>query len=198
MMTMLKTEITRNDILPMDVYGGERKERRAKLTAVKKNRRLAVGPDATFYFENYETMWHQVHEMLYIERGGDEQIADELAAYNPMIPQGRELVATVMFEIPDQNRRRALLAKLGGVEETMFIEIDGETIDGVPEADVDRTTADGKASSVQFVHFPFTDQQVAKFRDPAARVVVGISHAAYSHMAIMPANIREALALDFA
>jgi len=196
-MTPRKTEITRDDILAMDVYARERKDRRRQVTELKKNRRVAVGPDATFYFENYVTMWHQVHEMLHIERGGEAQIADELRAYNPLIPQGRELVATVMFEIPDEARRRDLLARLGGVEDTLFIEIGGERIAGVPEADVDRTTADGKASSVQFVHFPFTDEQVAAFEDPGTRAVVGIGHPDYSHMAVLPAAVRDALAEDF-
>ncbi len=111
-------EITRDDILPMADYARERKGRRRALTEVKQHRRLEVGPVCSFYFENYETMWNQVHEMLFIEKGGEAQIADQLSAYNPLIPKGRELVATVMLEIDDPVRRGALLAKLGGVEET--------------------------------------------------------------------------------
>ncbi len=145
-------------------YTRTRKERRRALVALKKHRRLEVGPDCSVYFENYETMWNQVHEMLFIEKGGEAQIADEISAYNPLIPKGRELVATVMFEIDDPVRRGALLAKLGGVEETAFIRIGGATIHGVPEADLDRTSAAGKASSVQFIHVPFTDAQIAAFR----------------------------------
>lgn len=193
----MKREITRDDILPMERYGAERAERRKAVTAAKKNRRIEVGPFATFYFENYETMWHQVHEMLFIERGGEEQIADELAAYNPLIPNGRELVATIMFEIDDEVRRRTVLARLGGVEETVTITVDGETVRGVPEADVDRTSAAGKASSVQFIHFPFTAGQIAKFRTPGAQVIVGFGHENYAHMAVMPEAVRAALAEDF-
>jgi len=193
----MKKEITREDILPMAKYEAERRELRRNLVTRKKYRRQDVGPVCTFYFENYETMWAQVHEMLYIEKGGEEQIADELSAYNPLIPQGRELVATVMFEIDDPLRRKTFLAKLGGIEETAFFELDGERVVGKPEEDVDRTTADGKASSVQFIHFPFTDAQVEKFKTPGTRVVLGFTHSEYAHMTILPEDVRAALAQDF-
>jgi hypothetical protein len=192
-------QITRDDILPMADYIRERKERRRALVEAKKHRRIDVGPDCSFYFENYQTMWNQVHEMLFIEKGGEAQIADELRAYNPLIPKGRELVATVMFEIDDPLRRGALLARLGGIEETAFIRIGGETIKGVAEADVDRTSAAGKASSVQFIHFPFTDAQVAAFRGAGGdtEAVVGFSHPEYAHMAVLSGAVRKALAEDF-
>ncbi len=193
-----KREITRADILSMEEYGAKRKELRKALVAKKRHRRIEVGPVCTFYFENYESMWSQVHEMLFIEKGGEEQIADELSAYNPLIPQGRELVATVMFEIDEEARRRAFLSKLGGIEETAFIEIDGSTAKGTPEEDVDRTTADGKASSVQFIHFPLTEDQAAKLKTPGTRVIVGFSHPNYSHMVVVPEAMREALAGDLA
>ena len=192
-----KHEITPADILSMDDYGRERPERRKRVTEIKRNRRLSIGPDATFYFESYDTMFHQVHEMLFIERGGAEQIADELSAYNPLIPKGRELVATLMFEIDDPVRRARFLNGLGGVEETISFEFAGETVQGVPEDDIDRTTADGKASSIQFLHFPFTDDQVAKFRDPATQVQLKVAHEKYGHIAILPEAVRDALAGDF-
>ena len=192
-----KHEITRDDIISMERYAAERKERRRALVEAKRKRRLEVGPVCTFYFENYETMWNQVHEMLFIEKGGEAQIADELAAYNPLIPKGSELVATVMFEIDDPLRRKAFLQRLGGVEETAFIKLGDETVAGVPEDDVDRTSADGKASSVQFLHFPFTRAQVEAFRLSGAQVVLGFGHAEYSHMAVMPEAVRAALAEDF-
>ncbi len=194
----MKQEITREDILPFDVYAAERKARRAKMMEVKKRRRMEVGPFATLYFENYETMWHQVHEMLHIERGGDGQIEDELRAYNPLIPKGKELVATVMFEIDDDIRRANVLARLGGVEETAIIQFDGETVKGEPEEDVDRTNAAGKASSVQFIHFPFTPEQIEKFSAPGAQILIGFGHENYGHMAVMPDAVRESLARDFA
>tara|TARA_R100001039_G_C1829048_1_gene93779 strand:+ start:225 stop:815 length:591 start_codon:yes stop_codon:yes gene_type:complete len=192
-----KHEITRADIMPMEVYGRERADRRKRMTEIKRNRRVAVGPDATFYFESFDTMFHQVHEMLFIEKGGDAQIPDELAAYNPLIPKGRELVATLMFEIDDPVRRAQFLNGLGGVEETVTFEFADETVKGVPEADIDRTTADGKASSVQFLHFPFTDAQAAKFKDAATQVRLQIAHEKYGHIAILPAPVKDALASDF-
>lgn len=192
----MNTEIVRGDIMDMDAYGKIRAEKRKGLMPVKARRRVAVGPDATFYFESYDTMWLQVHEMLFIERGGEEQIPDELSAYNPLIPQGDELVATVMFEIDDPQRRKIVLGKLGGVEETMTIEFDDETIVAEAEQDVDRTTADGKASSVQFVHFKFTADQAAKFQEPGAKVVLGITHPNYPHMTVISEQVRAELAGD--
>lgn len=193
-----KRMITADDILPMEVYAADRKARRKALVDVKRHRRIEVGPVCTFYFENYETMWSQVQEMLYIEKGGDEQLKDELEAYNPLIPQGSELVATVMFEIDEPVRRATFLSKLGGVEETAFFQFDGETVESTPEEDVDRTTADGKASAVQFMHFHFTADQVAKFRAENQQVILGFKHRAYSHMVVLPEDVRAALAADFA
>ena len=192
-----KHEIRRDDIMDMAAYERIRVERRRELVQIKRQRRLEVGPECLFHFENYETMSAQIHEMLYIEKGGEAQIADELAAYNPLIPNGRELVATVMFEIDDPARRHTVLAKLGGIEETAVLRIGGETIKGRAEADVDRTNAAGKASSVQFIHFPFTDAQVAAFRQPGAEILVGFTHPHYGHMAVMPEGVRQALAKDF-
>lgn len=189
-------EITRADIIDMEEYGRTRKDRRAALVARKRNRRVELGPYATAYFECYETMRHQVHEMLFIERGGEEQIDDELSAYNPLIPNGRELVATVMFEIDDEVRRKMVLSKLGGVEETAFMNFGGETIKGVPETDVDRTTADGKASSVQFIHFPFTDGLANMFRDPETEVTLGFTHPEYAHMTVLTDAVQSELAGD--
>jgi hypothetical protein len=193
-----KRSLTRADILPYEEYAGRRREHRQRVSELKRDRRLEVGPFVTFYFENYDTMWHQVHEMLYIERGGEAQIADELAAYNPLIPQGDSLSATVMIEIEDPARREAMLKRLGGIEDRMFIEVAGERIRGIPDPTRENTSPDGKASSVQFVSFPFTPAQQAAFRQPGARVVVGIDHAAYGHMAVMPEAVRVALAQDFA
>jgi hypothetical protein len=192
-----RREVTRADIMSLAEYGAKRAELRNKVLALKRNRRVEVGPVATFYFECYETMWQQIHEMLWIEKGGEAQIEDELRAYNPLIPKGNELVATVMFEIDDPIRRKAFLSRLGGIEECAFLRFDGETVKGVPEADVDRTTADGKASSVQFIHFPFTPEQTAKFRRDGTEVVLGFSHEHYGHMALLPEAVRRALVRDF-
>lgn len=190
-------QITRSDIMDMAEYEKIRRDSRKRVTEMKKSRRVHIGPDATFYFESFDTMWHQVHEMLYIEKGGEEQIADELSAYNPMIPNGRELIATLMFEIDDPDRRARFLAGLGGVEETVTISFDGETIKGEPEEDVDRTNADGKASSIQFLHFPFSDEQAKKFTTPGTEIRLAIGHEKYGHIAILSAATCLALAGDF-
>jgi hypothetical protein len=190
--------ITRADILPMQDYVKVRDERRRRMAELKKNRRVHVGPDVTFYFENFETMVHQVHEMLVVEKGGEAQIEDELRAYNPLIPTGRELVATMMIEIDDPRRRDRVLRELAGIENAVALTVDGETIAAVPERDVERTTKDGKTSSVHFLKFPFTDAQVAAFRADGARVVLALSHPKYGHMAALPEDVRAPLAQDFA
>ena len=194
---MDRHEISRENILSMETYAIERRDRRREAVAMKRNRRMEVVPVAAFYFENYDTMWHQVHEMLYIERGGEEQIADELAAYNPLIPKGHELIATVMFEIDDEVRRRNFLGRLGGVEETGFLKFADEKIRGIAEADLDRTTAEGKASAVQFLRFPFSQSQISKFSSKEVEVIIGFEHANYSHMAVMSQSVRKALVTDF-
>jgi Protein of unknown function (DUF3501) len=192
-----KHRITRDDLMPMAEYAARRRDLKQQISAAKQHRRLEVGPFATFYFESYQTMWHQVQEMLHIEKGGEAQIDDELAAYNPLIPNGRELVATVMLEIADPDRRARILAGLGGFEHTLSLTVDGAVVAGVPEADVERTNAAGKASSVQFVHFPFTADQIDRFKTAGVQVVVGIGHENYGHMAVMPEDIRAALSADF-
>ncbi len=193
-----RTEITRADILPMEQYGRERRALRQAIIAAKKPRRVEVGPIATFYFENYQTMWFQVHEMLFVEKGGEAQIDDELRAYNPLIPNGKELVATVMLEIEDPARRAAMLLRLSNVENHMFMSVGGDMIRGRAEAEVDRTRAsDGKTSSVHFVHFPFTDDQILRFRTPGVQVVLGFDHPEYAHMAVLPPAARAALGEDF-
>ena len=195
---MTPRKIEPSVIIPRAEYGPLRAERRKRMSEIKKDRRLEVGPFATFYFESYDTMLHQVHEMLFIEKGGAEQLPDELAAYNPLIPQGSELVATVMFEIDDPIRRARVLGMLGGVEHKAFIRVGSDTIRAVAEDDQDRTREDGKASSVQFMRFPFTAAQVEAFRSGVGEVIVGFDHANYGHMAVMPPAVRQALSRDFA
>ena len=195
---MKKTEITRDDIMAMDAYEAVREERRRAMSAVKRNRRVEVGPFATFYFECYETMLHQVQEMLFIEKGGEAQLADELSAYNPLVPKGDELVATVMFEIDDKVRRHNVLSRLGGIEDHMMLTIDGDRVACHPEADVDRTSAAGKASAVQFVHFQLSPTQISAFKRSEAQIVLGFDHPEYGHMAVVPEAVRSELAGDLA
>ena len=176
-----KREIQKNDIIPLDIYIKQRKELRKRIVEFKKNRRISLGPYATFYFESYETMLAQVQEMLYIEKGGDEQVKDELIAYNPLIPNGEELIATLMFEIDNPVSRAAFLGKVGGIEEKVFMKIEGEVIKAIPEKDVDRTSSEGKASSVQFIHFKLNSQQIEKFKTNSPNIEIGINHNEYSH-----------------
>ena len=191
-----KKEIQKQDIMPLDVYLKRRKELRKNIVEFKKNRRVALGPYATFYFESYETMLAQIQEMLYIEKGGDEQLKDELEAYNPLIPNGTELTATLMFEIDNPVSRADFLGKIGGIEEKVFMKVSGDKIKAVPEVDVDRTSEEGKASSVQFIHFKLTDAQISKFKD-FSEVEIGIDHKDYSHTTKLNENTIKALLSDF-
>jgi len=183
--------------MPIAEYGKIRRERRQAVSELKKRRRVEVGPFATFYFENYETMWQQVHEMLFVEKGGETQVEDELETYNPLVPQGNELIATAMLEIDDPARRATVLARLGGIENHIFLELDGERIAGKPDPSRENTSSDGKASSVQFVWFRFTAAQIARFKTTGRRVLVGIDHPNYAHMAVMSDRVRASLAEDF-
>jgi hypothetical protein len=196
MMPKEKREIQKNDIMSLDIYTKQRKELRKNIVEFKKNRRISLGPYATFYFESYETMIAQIQEMLYIEKGGDEQLKDELKAYNPLIPNGKELTATLMFEIDNPVSRATFLSKVGGIEDHVFINVDGEEIKAVPETDVDRTSAEGKASSVQFIHFNFNDEQISKFKN-SSQVEIGISHQEYSHTTKISEVTIRSLSSDF-
>jgi hypothetical protein len=188
--------ITPADIIPDAVFAAQRKARRAALLPHKRLRRVALGPWCTAYFESFETMLFQVREMLLIEKGGEAQVGDELAAYNPMIPQGAELTATVMFEIDDPVRRARVLAELGGVEDHFFLDIDGARSSAVEEGDIERTREDGKTSSVHFLHFPLTPDQIAAFHAPHARILLGCDHPRYAHLAVLSDETRAELARD--
>ena len=191
-----KREIQKEDIMPLDVYTKNRKELKKNIVDLKKDRRIALGPYATFYFESYETMLAQVHEMLYIEKGGNEQLKDELIAYNPLIPNGKELTATLMFEIDNPVSRSTFLGKVGGIEDKVFMKVNGEEIKAHPEDDVDRTSANGKASSVQFIHFKFNDEQISKFKK-SSEIEIGINHNEYSHTTKLTENSIKSLSADF-
>ena len=191
-----KRQIVKEDIMPLDVYTKSRKDLRKGIVEFKKDRRIALGPYATFYFESYETMLAQIQEMLYIEKGGEEQLKDELEAYNPLIPDGKELTATLMFEIDNPVSRAAFLGKVGGIEDTIFMKIDREKIKAVPEDDIDRTTSEGKASSVQFIHFKFNDDQISKFKN-ISEIEIGIDHKEYSHTTKLSENTIKSLSVDF-
>ena len=196
-MSKEKKQIEKKDLLPFDVYAKSRKQIRKDIVEFKKDRRIALGPYATFYFESFETMLAQVQEMLYIEKGGDEQLKDELTAYNPLIPNGKELTATLMFEIDNPISRSVFLGKVGGIEKKIFIKIHGEVVNAIPEQDVDRTSVEGKASSVQFIHFKLTDEQIQKFKSDSAQVELGIDHKEYSHVTKLSTDNINSLLTDF-
>jgi hypothetical protein len=196
-MSKEKRLIEKEDLIPANIYSESRKQIRKDLVEFKKNRRIALGPYATFYFESFETMVAQVQEMLHIEKGGDEQLKDELIAYNPLVPNGTELIATLMFEIDNPISRGAFLGKVGGIEEKIFMKIDKEEIKATPEADVDRTSAEGKASSVQFIHFKFSDDQINKFKKGNISIELGIDHKEYSHTTKLTEDNIKSLSADF-
>ena len=196
-MSKEKREIEKEDLLPSEVYLKSRKQIRKDLVEFKKDRRIALGPYATFYFESFETMVAQVQEMLHIEKGGDEQLKDELTAYNPLVPKGKELIATLMFEIDNPISRSAFLGKVGGIEEKVFMKINDEIVKAVPEEDIDRTSAEGKASSVQFIHFKLNEDQISKFKSDGATIELGIDHKEYTHTTKLGEDSVKSLCADF-
>ena len=194
---MKKFEIKEEDVIDIDRYISERAEIKKKISVLKENRRVPVGPHATFYFECYQTMIYQVQEMLYIERGGKEQLYDEIKAYNPLVPKGKELVATLMFEIDNEKKRKDFLNSVGGIEERIFIEINKEKIFAKPEDDTERTSDDGKASSVHFIHFHFSKSQIESFINNDNNVIIGFDHKNYSHFSQLSDESKEELSNDF-
>ena len=196
-MSKEKRQIEKKDLIPSDIYLRDRKKIRKDLVEFKKNRRIALGPYATFYFESFETMLAQVQEMIYIEKGGDEQLKDELIAYNPLVPNGKELTATLMFEIDNPVSRATFLGKVGGIEQKIVMKIDNENVKAVPEQDVDRTSEEGKASSVQFIHFKFNDDQIAKFKLGNVSIEIGINHKEYAHTTKLTEDNVKSLSADF-
>ncbi len=196
-MPIAEKRVTAEDIMPLDKYAQCRKMMRSQILDVKRPRRIDVGPFATLYFENFDTMLAQIQEMLFIENGGDEQLEDELTAYNPMIPQGQELTATLMFEIEDEKRRGDILRTLTDVEMKVYVDVNGEKFFAVPEQETERTASDGKTSSVHFLHFPVSEQGIAAFKQDDAKVIIGIEHDNYGHMTVLSADSVASLRADF-
>ncbi len=196
MSNMAKTTLTAEDIIPNAEFEAQRKEHQTALRAHKVHRRVDVGPFASFFFESWFTMWWQTQEMLRVEGGGAEQLADELVAYAPMVPNGRNLSATMMIQIEDAVRRSRELAQLGGIEHEVALIIGGEAVHAKAEDDLDRTNADGKASSVHFFLFPLTSSQIEVLKDGTAEVQLRIGHPNYNHIAILNAEQKAALAAD--
>ena len=194
---MKKFNIKEGDVINIDKYIKERPKIKKEISEIKKFRRIPVGPYATFYFECYDTMIYQVQEMLYIERGGIEQMKDELRAYNPLVPKGKELVATLMFEIDNEFKRKEFLNSVGGIEEESFIQIGEHKIMSRPEQDTDRTSKDGKASSVHFLHFDFTEDLIKEFVKDQSTVFLGFNHKNYKHFSELSSEVKSELKKDF-
>ena len=194
---MKKFSIKENDVINIDKYITERPKIKKEISEIKKFRRIPVGPYATFYFECYDTMIYQVQEMLYIERGGIEQMKDELKAYNPLVPKGKELVATLMFEIDNEFKRKEFLTSVGGIEEETFIQVGEHKIMSRPEQDTDRTSKDGKASSVHFLHFDFTEDLIKEFVKEGSTILLGFSHKNYKHFSELSPEVKSELKKDF-
>ena len=177
--------INKDELLDIIEYEKVRNDYRKDIIAYKKNRRISVGPFATFYFESYKTMLYQIQEMLFVEGAPEGQLEDELAAYNPLIPQGSELVTTLMFEINDEKIRHNFLSSIGNVEEFIYMSIGDDKIKARYESDIDRTNSKGKTSSVHFLHFDFNQDQIEQFNSNEAKIYLGIEHKNYSHITIL-------------
>ena len=195
-MSLKDKKINATDVLDLAEYTKNRKSIRKNVVEMKKNRRVSLGPHAIFYFENFFTMKSQIEEMLYIEKGGEGQLKDELEAYNPMIPQGKELIATFMFEIDNPITRKNILSQLGRVEIEIFISLNGEKIYATPEADTERTDKHGKTSSVHFLHFYMNDNQISLFKDLKTEIILGTDHQNYLYGTTMSSEVQSALIED--
>ena len=194
--------MTNNQIQPEDIYERKdyiniRPQLRKEIVDRKRKRRIDIGPYVTLYFENRDTIIHQINEMVFIENGGSEQIKEEIDAYKSLVPNGKELVATVMIEIDNPLKRAEVLSKMGGFEETFTIKMLDKLVSGKAELDVDRTTADGKASSVQFIHFSFTEEDIKIFRDEISKIELLINHRAYAHSTTLQRETKDELSKDF-
>ena len=196
LLTMPRKFLTPDDILSECQYAKVRDQRRAALRPLRAIRRVPVGPFAVFVFENWETMWFQVQEMLRVEKGGDQQLVDELEAYNPLIPDGSELVATLMLEIEDPVQRDAELRRLGKIENHVRLRIDDSVVVGDPESDQERTDDEGRASAVHFFHFRLSQKQIAAFRGTDTKVSLEIAHPNYDYSAVVSSQVRFELEKD--
>ena len=196
-MSKEKKIVEKIDLIDLMAYEKNRNQLRKNLILFKKKRRVSLGPYATFYFECFETMLAQVQEMLYIEKGGAEQLKDELNAYNPLIPKGKELVATLMFEIDNPISRTEFLNKVGRIEQNVYMMVGNEKVKADPETDIDRTTSEGKASSVQFLHFKFSNEQIENFKNINNEIILGIDHNLYNHMTKISKDTKVVLIQDF-
>ena len=191
-------KFTHADLMSLEEYHKARPQFRQQVMAHKKNRRVPLGPNATLYFEDALTLKYQIQEMLRIEKVFDEEgIQDELDAYNPLIPDGKNLKATFMIEYPDENERRRMLAKLIGIDKKVWLKVDGfDKVYPITNEDMDRETEE-KTSSVHFMRFELSDDMIAALKN-GARLSMGVEHPRYTHQTgPVPENVRQSLVADF-
>ncbi|GMR20925.1 MAG: DUF3501 family protein [Gammaproteobacteria bacterium] len=191
--------LTRSDLMSLEEYSGARTEYRARVMAHKKNRKVLLGEHAALYFEDRLTMQYQIQEMLRIEKIFDaDGIQEELDTYNPLIPDGSNLKATFMMEYPDIEERTVALARLVGIEDRVWVQIEGcDRVYAIADEDLERETEE-KTSAVHFLRFEFTPDMISLLKGGAA-LVMGIDHENYS-ASLQPVGepIRESLLTDFA
>lgn len=190
-------KLKREDLYPLEKYAEIRPQFRAQVIAHKKNRIVPVGPNATLHFEDRLTMQYQVQEMLRAERIFEPQaIAEELAVYNPLIPDGSNWKATFMIEFPDIEERRRQLQRLIGIEDTVWVRVDSfAPVYAIADEDLERED-ETKTSSVHFLRFELTPEMIRAVKD-GAPVSVGIDHPLYTHKVDpLPRAVRDALAAD--
>lgn len=191
-------QISRDSLLTLEAYARQRKEFRAKVLEHKRNRKLHLGQHVTLIFEDELTIRYQIQEMLRIEKTFEEAgIQDELDAYNPLVPDGTNLKATMMIEYDDPAVRKVELARLKGVEDAVYFQVDGHSkVYAIADEDLERENEE-KTSSVHFLRFEFAPAMIASFRGGAA-VAIGVDHANYTHRVdeIAPA-VQTSLASDF-
>jgi hypothetical protein len=191
--------LTPDNLMSLEQYAAKRNTFRAEVMAHKRDRTVAIGPHATLYFEDRLTMQYQVQEMLRIERIFErEGIEEELAAYNPLIPDGSNWKATFMLEYGDVEERRDALARMVGIESRVWVRVTGfDRVYAIADEDLERATED-KTSSVHFLRFELSPPMVAAAKQ-GAPIAMGIEHGAYTHrVAAVPENVRRSLAGDLA
>jgi hypothetical protein len=193
------SHLTRDDLYSLEEYARIRNDFRDKVMAHKQHRKVHVGRNATLYFEDRLTMQYQVQEMLRVERIFEpEGIAEELGAYNPLIPDGRNFKATFMVEFPDVEERKEALSKLIGIEDRVWVRVQGhDKVYAIADEDLERED-ETKTSSVHFLRFELTDAMASALKG-GGDLAIGIDHPAYEHSVdpVDPA-IRAALTQDLA
>lgn len=191
--------LTRSDLMSLEAYSAARKDFRAKVLEHKRNRIVAIGPNATWCFEDRLTIQYQVQEMLRVERIFEaDAIQEELDAYNPLLPDGSNWKATFLIEFPDADERRVRLTKLRGIEDRSWVEVAGaERIWAIADEDLEREN-DEKTSAVHFLRFELSPAMVAQAQAGAA-ISIGIDHENYRHaVSPLPQHVRDSLAQDLA